>query len=192
MSMPPSDQVLPGPTRRRLVQVMGGGACCAATQSQLSAQAQLRKDRLIRIFRGHSDEVMCVAFSPDGRAALSGSADKTLKLWEVATGKNLRTFEGQVDWIFSVAFSPDGRTALSAGKDKTSVLWELTTGKALRTVAVPFQAATTIRSSCGTWRRAANSASSKGTTGRSIQLRFRPMAEPRSPVAMTSWLSCGR
>src|SRR5262249_52447624 len=49
-------------------------------------------DRLIRTFTGHSRSVVSVAFSPDdGRTALSGSDDQSLKLWEVATGKVLRT-----------------------------------------------------------------------------------------------------
>jgi HEAT repeat protein len=46
----------------------------------------------IRTFRGHYYGVLSVAFSPDGKYALSGSGDKTLKLWEVSTGKEIRTF----------------------------------------------------------------------------------------------------
>ena len=43
---------------------------------------------------GHASDVTAAAFSPDGRTALSGSGDKTLKLWDVATGQELRTFTG--------------------------------------------------------------------------------------------------
>ena len=54
-----------------------------------------------------------VAIAPDGRTALSGSYDKTLKLWDLATGKELRIFTGHSERVTSVAIAPDGRTALS-------------------------------------------------------------------------------
>jgi WD40 repeat protein len=70
--------------------------------------------------------VNSVAFSPDGRTALSGSEDQTLKLWELATGHELRTFTGHSDAIRSVAFAPDGRAAISGSYDQTLKLWNLT------------------------------------------------------------------
>jgi WD40 repeat protein len=82
---------------------------------------------------GNSSWVHSVAFSPDGRTALSGSADHTLKLWDVATGKLVRTLEGHSDEVTSVAFSPDGRTVLSGSWDHTLKLWDAATGKLVRT-----------------------------------------------------------
>jgi len=58
--------------------------------------------------------------------------DKTIRLWEVTTGKELRRFEGHSSWVTSVAFSPDGRYILSGSKDKTLKLWEVSTGRELR------------------------------------------------------------
>ena len=52
---------------------------------------ELATGREVRSFIGHSDKIWSVAFSSDGRFALSGSSDKMLKLWEVATGKELRS-----------------------------------------------------------------------------------------------------
>ena len=49
----------------------------------------------------------------DGRRALSGSRDRTLRLWDLETGAELRRFEGHEDWVTSVAVLADGRRALS-------------------------------------------------------------------------------
>ena len=62
----------------------------------------------------------------------TASLDKTAKLWELATGKELRTFEGHQDWVLSVAFAPDGKTLATASKDKTVRLWDAATGKLRR------------------------------------------------------------
>ncbi len=81
----------------------------------------------------HSDQVWGVAFAPDSRTVLSGSDDKTLKLWDVATGKEIRTFAGHTDWVTRVAFSPDGLTAFSASVDKTLKQWDVATDAEVRT-----------------------------------------------------------
>lgn len=82
---------------------------------------------------GHIATVNSIAISPDGQYVISGSDDNTLKLWEVATGKEIRTFTGHSGGILSVAFSPDGRYALSGSYDNTLKLWEIRTGKEIRT-----------------------------------------------------------
>jgi len=82
----------------------------------------------VRTFRGHQDWVSAVAFSPDGRFALSGSHDDTLMLWDVATGVAVRTFKGHQKSVRAVAFSPDGRFALSGSENNTLMLWDVTTG----------------------------------------------------------------
>ena len=78
----------------------------------------------VRKFEGHTDNVYSVAFSPDGRYALSGSGDETMRLWDISTGKEVRTFEGHNDRVYSVSISPDGRYALSGSSDRTLRLWE--------------------------------------------------------------------
>ncbi|WP_176329739.1 WD40 repeat domain-containing protein [Thioflexithrix psekupsensis] len=59
---------------------------------------------ILRTFRGHTNDVRSVAFSPDGLLALSGSDDKTLKLWEVSSGQCLRTFKGHGSDSNSILF----------------------------------------------------------------------------------------
>jgi len=80
-------------------------------------------------FSGHTDPVSCVAFAPDGRSALSGSDDQTLRLWDVASGKELRRFEGHRDAVTAVAFSADGRFAASGSRDRTVRLWDVASGR---------------------------------------------------------------
>ena len=62
---------------------------------------------------GHSDAVSACGFSPDGRLLVSGSGDRTLKLWEVRSGKCLRTLEGHSDGVQACGFSPDGSLLVS-------------------------------------------------------------------------------
>ena len=124
-------------TRRGLLKGVGigVGASALAFEAFVPGQFIWRQinDRSIRTFTGHTKSVGSVAISPDGRTALSGSDDNTLKLWDLATGKELRTFTGHTRWVRSVALSPDGRTALSGSDHNTLKLWELATGKELRT-----------------------------------------------------------
>ncbi|KAH7330049.1 NACHT domain-containing protein, partial [Rhexocercosporidium sp. MPI-PUGE-AT-0058] len=64
---------------------------------------------LLQTLEGHTDSVHSVAFSPDSKQVVSGSADQTVRLWDVATGAALQTLEGHTDSVHSVAFSPDGK-----------------------------------------------------------------------------------
>ena len=64
-----------------------------------------------------------MAFAPDGRTILTGSTDKTARLWDAATGREIRRLQGHGDVVTSVAFAPDGRTILtgSDGHDGAAV-----------------------------------------------------------------------
>jgi WD40 repeat protein len=81
------------------------------------------------------DTVYAVAFSPDGKYALTSSADTTAKLWEVVTGKEVRTFNGHTNTVYDVRFSPDGKYALTASADRTAKIWDVATGAEIRTLS---------------------------------------------------------
>ncbi len=87
---------------------------------------------LIRTFTGHTQAVRSAALSPDGRFAVSGGDDDELRLWDIATGKQVRALTGHTDQVWSVAFSPDGKHILSSGDDRTVRLWEAASGKEVR------------------------------------------------------------
>jgi WD40 repeat protein len=67
--------------------------------------------------------VFSVAFSPDGKLLASGSEDDTVKLWDVASGRELQTLRGHAGNVSSVAFSPDGKLLASGSSDGIIRLW---------------------------------------------------------------------
>ena len=82
-------------------------------------------------FTGHQGGVRSAALSPDGKIALSGGVDGTVKLWEVASGRELQSFVGHRGGVLSVAFSPEGKFALSGDSDGTVKVWEVANGREL-------------------------------------------------------------
>jgi WD40 repeat protein len=106
---------------------------CHGRFDELFGGIETQKMGLVRTFEGYFCSVESVCLSAGGKYALSGSAYKTLKLWEVSTGQCLRTFEGHSDTYTSVSLSADGKYALSGSNDKTLQLWEVSTGQCLRT-----------------------------------------------------------
>src|SRR5262249_19560010 len=79
--------------------------------------------------RGHTEKVFDRACSPDGRLLASASADRTVRLWEVATGREMAVLRGHENSVWPVVFSPDGRRLASTDRDDRAVrLWDPTAG----------------------------------------------------------------
>lgn len=97
----------------------------------------------VRIFRGHTGGVGGLAFSPDGRRALSGAFLGEMILWDVDTGAIIRRFsENSGDWRrlpSDIGFSPDGRTAYAKGMDGSLTVWDLETFTAVRHLGAVYE-----------------------------------------------------
>ncbi len=83
---------------------------------------------------GHTDWVRSVDFNPKGRIIASASADKTIRLWNVKTGKHEQTLTGHTAPIRCIRFSPSGEILASGSQDGTLYLWDVGTGEHLKTL----------------------------------------------------------
>lgn len=82
----------------------------------------------VAVFKGHTDPIYAVAVSPDGKFAATGSFDKTIKLWDLATRKEVTALAGKnghQNQVLTVAFSPSGTVLASGGSDNVAKIWDL-------------------------------------------------------------------
>jgi WD40 repeat protein len=82
----------------------------------------------------HNDIVYAVAFSPDGKYFATASADKTAKLWNASTGKEITSINHS-DVVWDVAFSPDSRFLATASSDRTAIIYDISNGHNFRRIA---------------------------------------------------------
>jgi WD40 repeat protein len=131
--------------------------CCIFSISIIYAQIDPRgliveelAQRNVAVFPqlGHTGRVYSVAFSPDGKYILSGGRERTIKLWDAATGREIRSFSGytlllELESGDPIIFSPDGRYILSTGDELggegTIILWDTATGDKIQVISTYFR-----------------------------------------------------
>jgi eukaryotic-like serine/threonine-protein kinase len=116
-----------------LVGIVGLAAAEAVTaiRSSRASQSSTPTPTLpkIVIYRGHSDEVNAVNWSPDGKLIASGSRDDTARVWNSSTGNTIYTYSSNHSSVFGVVWSPNGQQIASAGADDTVQVWNATNGQ---------------------------------------------------------------
>src|SRR5262249_12144768 len=93
---------------------------------------------LLARLEGHTAPVLCVAFSPDGKALASSAGDRTIRLWDVNGRSERSVLRGPVVPVTALAFAPDGQTLASVSDgDPTISFWDPAQGRLAATLTLP-------------------------------------------------------
>jgi WD40 repeat protein/serine/threonine protein kinase len=88
--------------------------------------------RGFRSVGNESDEVLSLAFAPDGASFATGSKDRIVRVWRVDRALEQNAEEPHTGWVYGLTFSPDGRVVATGGADRTIRLWDVATGQVIR------------------------------------------------------------
>jgi WD40 repeat protein len=88
-----------------------------------------RRQTVMTPLKGHDWPVNAVAFAPDCLTLVTGSHDRTVKIWDARWGREQATLVGHKDWVRTLAFSADGRTLASGGDEAVIKLWDMPAGR---------------------------------------------------------------
>ncbi|MGD9644979.1 MAG: c-type cytochrome domain-containing protein [Pirellulales bacterium] len=110
----------------------GGGE--PSRSGELKIWDLAEKTIVLDLPEAHTDTIFGLEFSPDGKLVATASADKFVRVFEVATGKQVRSFEGHTHHVLGVAWQHDGRLLASAGADRVVKVWNMETGEQQRTI----------------------------------------------------------
>jgi len=95
-------------------------------RSVLLCETEKVKERTA--LKGHEDCVIVAAFTPDGRTLATASWDRTIRTWDVTTGRQTASLDWELGRMFTVAVAPDGMTAAAGGEESHIAVWDLQAG----------------------------------------------------------------
>ncbi|MCC5662649.1 ribosome assembly protein 4 [Nostoc sp. CHAB 5784] len=97
---------------------------------------EAKENRAIEVntLDGHSESVNSIVYSPNGHQLASASDDKTIKIWDVSSGKLLKSLTGHSNEVWSIVYSLNGQQLASASRDKTIKIWDISSGQLLKTL----------------------------------------------------------
>lgn len=105
-----------------------GGGISAEWLRQKNRPTFFLSPSCIKVMEMHTGQVSNLSTTPDFRMVITGSDDKTLRLWDLETGECLKTLSGHFDHVLAVSISPDGSRAISGSRDGTIYFWNLENG----------------------------------------------------------------
>ncbi|OUD16016.1 hypothetical protein TPSD3_01025 [Thioflexithrix psekupsensis] len=105
------------------------GASTQIVLLPLAEHAGVSDQKIRSIDSGHDDSIFSLAFDTQGKYLASASADRSVRVWQVADDALVTTLVGHADMVQSIAFHPDGQHLVTGSKDNTLRYWELNTGK---------------------------------------------------------------
>ena len=108
-------------------------AASAKEALQIARSGDIAPPQCERTLEGHDHYVSCLCLTPDGRRVISGSDDKTIRIWDLDTGECLRILEGHAERVSALTLNNDGSLAISAGDDQTLRIWNVDSGDCQKT-----------------------------------------------------------